>query len=486
MTKKADVSLMPTDIWSTIQASHTHTVVQIVAHVAQFDWCQPYRIEDQYESFGSGFLIDEKGLVVTNAHVIENAKYIWIQVPILGRKKLDVAVVGICPDRDIALLKISDDGLHILREALGKIPFLLLGDSDAVASAESVLVLGYPLGQYHVKSTTGIVSGKEVMLSNLLLQITAPINPGSSGGPILNGQGHVVGIAVAIILDAQNVGYAIPINELRIIMPDLLSKKIVRKPYLGARFVDAGDEKARFLNNPLPAGLYIAQVFPHTVCALAGIQAGDMLYEFNGFILDAYGEAQAPWSLDKVSLHDLISRVVVGDEIKMVIYRSGERKEITCIMKEVVPFAIRTKFPDYEDVSYETIAGLVIMELTENHIMKLLENCPELIRFRQLENRINSVLIITHIVPGSYAYQMEELEVGTIVIALNGEQVSTLEDWRNALIKSATSGFVVLLTEHNVLTVFSLKTIIADDKKLTDAFNYPLSEAFKNIQKNIM
>jgi len=126
------------------------------------------------------------------------------------------------------------------------------------------------------------------------------------------------------------------------------------------------------------------------------------------------------------------------------------------------------------------------MELTENHIMKLLENCPELIQFRQLENRINSVLIITHIVPGSYAYQMEELEVGTIVIALNGEQVSTLEDWRNALIKSATSGFVVLLTEHNVLTVFSLKTIIADDKKLTDAFNYPLSEAFKNIQKNIL
>ena len=172
MTKKTDVCrVKEATIWSTIQAAHTHTVVQIVAHVAQFDWRQPYRIEDQYESFGSGFLIDEEGIVVTNAHVVENAKYIWILVPILGRKKLDVAVVGICPDRDIALLKISDDGLRILREALEKIPFLLLGDSDAVASAESVLVLGYPLGQYHVKSTTGIISGKEFILNNLLFII---------------------------------------------------------------------------------------------------------------------------------------------------------------------------------------------------------------------------------------------------------------------------------------------------------------------------
>ena len=183
MNQKAEVYLVQENfVWSVIQAAAQNAIVQVFAQIGQFDWCEPYRIEAQYESFGSGFLIDDNGYVVTNAHVVESAKYIWIQVPILGRKKLDVEVVSICPDRDIALLKISDSGVADLRALLGSIPFLVLGDSDAVQSADGVLVLGYPLGQYHVKSTTGIVSGQEFVLSSTLLQVTAPINPGNSGG----------------------------------------------------------------------------------------------------------------------------------------------------------------------------------------------------------------------------------------------------------------------------------------------------------------
>jgi len=183
MNQKAEVYLVQENfVWSVIQAAAQNAIVQVFAQIGQFDWCEPYRIEAQYESFGSGFLIDDNGYVVTNAHVVESAKYIWIQVPILGRKKLDVEVVSICPDRDIALLKISDSGVADLRALLGSIPFLVLGDSDAVQSADGVLVLGYPLGQYHVKSTTGIVSGQEFVLSSSLLQVTAPINPGNSGG----------------------------------------------------------------------------------------------------------------------------------------------------------------------------------------------------------------------------------------------------------------------------------------------------------------
>lgn len=482
MKQMAEVYLVQESmIWSAVCAAAQNTIVQVFAQIGQFDWCEPYRIAAQYESFGTGFLIDDNGYVVTNSHLIENAKYIWIQIPILGRQKLDVEVVGICPDRDIALLKMSDNGIEMLRELLGSIPFLALGDSDIVKSADGVLVLGYPLGQYHIKSTTGIVSGKEFVLSTSLLQVTAPINPGNSGGPLLNSQGQVIGIAVAIAASAQNVGYAIPVNDLKFILDDLRTNKFIRRPYLGVRFVGAGDEKAKFLHNPLPSGLYIAQVFPDTIFARAGVQKGDMLYEFNGVKLDAYGEIRETLH-DKLSLYDLISRIKAGDEIPVVIYRKGERKELICVIDDKPPFAVRRKYPNYEHVAYDSIAGMVVMELADNHIDELMEDWPELIRFHQPENKIDPVLIITNIVPGSYAYQLESLRPGNSIVMLNDMPVKTLLDWEKALEKSVKTGFVALITDHDVLTVLLLEKIIADEIKLSEAFEYPLSATFKKLQ----
>lgn len=300
----------------------------------------------------------------------------------------------------------------------------------------------------------------------------------------MNAQGQVVGIAVAIAASAQNVGYAIPINELKFILDDLRIKQFIRRPYLGVRFVSASDEKAKFLNNPTPCGLYIAQVFPGTIFARAGVQGGDMLYEVNGCALDAYGEMFVEGLRDKLSIYDVISRIRVGDEIKIVIYRNGERKDFTCVIDDEPPFAVRKKFPNYESVTYDTIAGMVVMELAENHIEVLLQGLPELIRFQQPENRVNPVLIITNVVPGSYAYQVESLVPGNIIAAVNDIPVTTLADWQNALEKSVATGFIALKTDHDVLTVLLLEKVLADEIKLSKAFEYPLSENVKKLQKN--
>jgi serine protease Do len=486
MNEKAEIFLVQESmVWAAICAAAQNTIVQVFAQNGQFDWREPYRIEAQYEGFATGFLIDDNGYVVTNAHVVESAKYIWIQIPILGRHKLDVDVVGICPDRDIALLKINDDGVEALRQALGSIPFLVLGDSDKVQSADGVLVIGYPLGQYHIKSTTGIVSGREFLLTGSLLQTTAPINPGNSGGPLLNAQGHVIGIAVAIIPNAQNVGYAIPVNELRIILDELRIKKFMRRPYLGIRFVVSSDEKARFLNNPMPSGLYVAQVFPNTMFARAGVQAGDMLYECAGGVLDAYGELYIEGLHSKISMYDLVSRIRVGDEIPLVIYRNGERKDLKCIIDDEPPFAVRKKYPNYEPVAYDTIAGMVVMELATNHLEELLEEYPALIRFNEPEYRVESALIITNITPGSYAHQVGSLMPGNIISYVNGIRVKTLEDWSKAIAKSSENGFVSLITDHDVLTVLLLEKILTDEIKLSTAFAYPLSETIKKLQQSV-
>jgi serine protease Do len=469
-------------IWATIQAAVQNTVVQIFAQVGKFDWREPYRIEEQFESYGSGFLIDEEGHIITNAHVVEGAKDILIQIPILGRQQLGAKIIGICPDRDVALLKISDEGLQIFRAVAGVVPYLLLGDSDMVRRTDSVLVLGYPLGQYHLKSTTGIISGQEFVFNSSLFEITAPVNPGSSGGPLLNFQGQVIGITVAMIPLAQNVGYVIPVNELKMVLNDLRNKKFVRTLHLGVQFVDSSDEKARFLHNPVPSGLYISHVFPGSMFDRAGVQPGDMLYWFNEFQIDAYGETKVPWSLDNVFLFDIISRIKIGDTIKIVVYRNGKRKDIEFVMGVAPLPAIRTRYPDYEDVSYDIFAGMVIMELAENHLPLLLGEVPELIRFQQPENQINSVVVITNIVPGCSAYQLSSLEPGTIIKIVNGMPIATLSDWKAAVKKSVDNDFVSLVTDRDALVVFSLKKVLDDEQRLSEAFAYPISENSKELQ----
>src|SRR5690606_37468764 len=115
-----------------------------------------------------------------------------------------------------------------------------------------------------LKSVTGIVSGLEFMFGTTLLQLTAPVNPGNSGGPVFNLLGDVIGIAMAVASEAHNIGYAAPISELLAIINEMFKNKIVRKVVLGARFINAADEKIKFLGNPHPAGWYIVTVFKGT------------------------------------------------------------------------------------------------------------------------------------------------------------------------------------------------------------------------------
>src|SRR5262249_23942749 len=150
-----------------------------------------------------------------------NATSVWIQIPSLGKRIIDVTIVGVCPERDIALLKLTPESEQLVRSLLGKIPYLPFGDSDGVHRAEELLALGYPLAQHTLKSTTGVVSGRENITGQAVIQMSAPINPGSSGGPSLNRAGQVIGINTATILGVQNANYIIPINEVKIVLDDL-------------------------------------------------------------------------------------------------------------------------------------------------------------------------------------------------------------------------------------------------------------------------
>jgi len=467
--------------WTQMQDGMQNAVVQVFSQIGRYNWLEPYKTEEEAESRGSGFIINEDGYIITNAHVIDEAKRVWVHIPALGRQTIHVKIIGYCPDRDLALLQILPDQLKKIKEELKFIPFLSFGDSDLVQRTDNVLVLGYPLGQYRLKSTTGIVSGRETSIGQALIQVTAPVNPGSSGGPLLNEQGQVIGITVASVFSASNVGYAIPINELKQILDELYTKKLVRIPNLGVQFVFSNDSKAEYLGNPLPAGLYVSKVLKHSLFEKAGVQVGDMLYEFHGFRIDAYGDSNAPWGSDKTSLTDLISRIKIGEKLQLTVFRKGKRIELHCAFDLLPPYPIRRVFPDFEPVDFETLGGMVIMQLSDNHFPLLIEIAPDLIKFLQADQKYEPALVITNVLPGSLSYQLHSLLPGDIIRELNDEKVSTLDSLRTAMQKSLHTGFVTLKTERSIFAVFSLPALLEDEKQLSRDFVYPMSKMVEDL-----
>ncbi len=470
------------ELWRPIQEKVTDTVVQVFAQIAHIDLLQPYRAPNQQPVYGSAFFIDDEGHLLTNSHVVNQAMSIWITIPSLGKRIIDVELVGHSPERDVALLRLTEESKKIVEDELGQIPFLELGSSDHIFRSDEVMALGYPLGQHSLKSTTGVISGRE----HQFIQISAPINPGNSGGPLLNGKGQVIGINTAAITGAQNVGYIIPIDHVTNILADLKKVKVLRKPFLGIIYNQASDALTEYLGNPQPGGCYVVEVFKNSTLYKSGVQRGDMLYEINGHRLDIYGDMNVSWSEDKISISDYVTRMSVGENVNLIVYRKGERKDFTIEFSQAELPAIRTIFPGYEQIDYEIIAGMVVMPLTLNHIRLLHKVAPGLTHYVEMKNQSDPVLIVSHIFPNSEIYRSRSLPIGSILNELNGMKVSSLDDLRNAIKSSVGSKFLtfkitdnVLRSSENVLIVLPFDKVLAQEARLANEHRYPLSETVK-------
>lgn len=466
------------EVWRPIQNQVKDTVVQVFSQIAQFDLLQPYKTPAQGSATGTGFFINDQGYLITNAHVVDQAVTMWIQIPSLGKRIIDVNVVGVSPDRDVALLRVADNELESLRKELGAIPFLPLGDSDLVQRSDEIMALGYPLGQQSLKSTTGVISGRE----HRYIQMSAPINPGNSGGPSLNIYGEVVGINAAGITTAQNVGYIIPINDLKLVLPDLYKTKLLRKPFLGVLFNNASDELTAFLGNPKPGGCYVVEVVKNSTLAKAGVQRGDMIYELNGYTVDIFGEMSVPWSEDKLSLVDYVGRLSLGQDISLTVYRNGERKELSVTFSAGERPAIRKVYPGYEELDYEVFAGMVVMPLTINHIQIMGNAAPGLSHYAEMDKQVNPALVITHIFPSSHVYRSRTLAVGSTIKEVNGQLVHTLEDLRKALKDGAKNTFLtvkasdnVTRSTDNIFVALEMDKVLQQEPKMAHNYKYPLS-----------
>jgi S1-C subfamily serine protease len=378
---------------------------------------------------------------------------------------------------------LTDEGREIIKKELGEISYLRLGNSDLVRRADEVMALGYPLSMQSLKSTTGVISGRE----GGLIQISAAINPGNSGGPLLNLNGEVIGVnsSKAIGAAVDNVGYMIPINDFRVALPDLRNVKLLRKPFLGILFNNGTEALTEYLGNPQPGGCYVAEVIKNSTLYKAGIETGDMVYEINGHKIDVYGEMNVVWSEDKISLIDYVSRLSIGQDINLVVYRKGERKEINVKFTEAELPSVRQIYPWLEDIDYEVFAGMVVMQLSANHIRRLVKQAPGLMYYAEMKNQADPVLIVTHVFPTSQLYRTRTLIAGATLNEVNGVPVSTLEELRAAYKTGDGKALTIRATDRytqasdNILVVLPYEKVLQEESMLARTYCYPLSETAK-------
>jgi len=287
---------------------------------------------------GSGFIVSPDGIVLTNAHVVEDpdAEYTAV-MDHDDDAKLPIKILARDRIHDIAILKINPP-------AGGKkdFPHIELGDSSHLELGEDVIVVGYALGEFRNTVSTGVVSGlsrfiqaqtgyeRHVERLRGLIQTDAAINPGNSGGPIINMEGKVVGISTAVVFGAQNIGFGIPINNAKKDLEELKKFGHIRQPFFGVRYIILDEMVQKQNKLPVGYGAMVVRetlgeyaVVPGSSAEKSGIREFDIILECNGEKI----------TVDN-TLQDIISKGKIGDDIKCKILRNGKESEVKVKLEE--------------------------------------------------------------------------------------------------------------------------------------------------------
>ena len=315
----------------TVYRKNIGSVVNVTSHTMKFDFFYGAFPE---EGQGSGFVIDKEGHILTNYHVIENARQ--VEVTLHNRKKYRATVVGTDKAHDLAIIQVKGADLQPMT----------LGDSTNIQVGQNVYAIGNPFGLAGTL-TRGIVSSiREVqepdgMVIEDAIQTDAAINPGNSGGPLLNWHGEVIGINTMIASAAgqsAGIGFAIPINTAKAILNDLVTLGRVRRPALGIRTLPIDPELASEMNLPADYGLLITQAIPGGAADRAGLRAGsERAYLGNTPIMiggDLIVSIDGKPIESQQDLAQVMNNHRAGDTVKVTIFRGKKKLEVTVVLAE--------------------------------------------------------------------------------------------------------------------------------------------------------
>ncbi len=374
------------------------------------------------QSLGSGFIIDKEGDIVTNNHVVENADEIMVKLS--NEKEIKAEIVGRDPNTDLALIHIKADG---------DLPYIKLGDSDALKVGEWVVAIGNPFGLDHTV-TAGIVSAKGRVIGSGpyddFIQTDASINPGNSGGPLINMQGEVIGINAAIIASGQGIGFAIPINIAKNIIKQLKESGEVTRGWLGVAIQSLDDSLAEYYKIDKGAGVLITEVFPGDPAAKAGIQANDIILKVDGVPVDK-----------SRTVSKMIADKSVGKTARITILRDGHEKDF------VVTIAQRD-----DDRLTASPTGRKKAEAFGIHVAEFSDELS--VKFNL--DKTEGVIVID--VDADSEGASAGMRPGDIIKEINHQTIKTVKDYTTALqkLKKGESASMVVKRRHAGFIVIKL------------------------------
>lgn len=364
---------------------------------------------------GSGFIIHPSGLALTNNHVIESATKIKIKIG-GDAKEYDAEVIGTDPDTDIALIQIKSDKKDW--------PIIPLGSSTAIQVGDFAMAIGNPLGLEHSISFGPISargrrdiqpSGKRGLFD--FMQLSAPINPGNSGGALLNMSGEVIGINTAISASGQGIAFAIPIDQVKHILPQLKKNGKASRSGMGVKIENVSSDLAKELGLPYAQGALVREVIPGSAAAKAGIQAGDVITEFNGRLIE-----------DASALSLEAGMAGVGKKAPIKIFRDGKSLTLSVTLEALTKEEPLAK----EDLKSLEELGLSVVSYKDQFIQGAK---------------------VVEVNPRSMA-AMAGIDKDDVIIKVNNQLIKDAESLAGLVKKVPAGGFLKIFLKRAQSTVF--------------------------------
>jgi serine protease Do len=369
-------------------------------------------------SLGSGFIIDADGSILTNNHVVENAQKIMVKLA--DDQDYEAKIIGRDPKTDIAVIKIN---------AKASLTAATFGDSDRLEVGEWVMAIGNPFG-LDSTVTSGIVSAKGRHIGqgpyDNFIQTDASINPGNSGGPLLNLHGEVVGINTAIFSRTGGnigIGFAIPINLVKELLPQLRGKGKVTRGYLGVLIQKVTPEIAESLGMDKAHGALVANISKDGPAEKAGVKVGDVIIEFDGKEIKDSGD-----------LPIIVARTAVERKVRMKVLRDKKEQQLSVTVGELKDEEVVASAPEKGEL------GMTVQRLT-----------PQIAESLGLE-RAEGV-VVSAVDPGSAADEAG-IRRGDVIVEIDRKPIRSIDEYKKAVAGIKKGKGVLLLVRRGESTLF--------------------------------
>ena len=362
------------------------------------------------KSLGSGVLINKEGYIITNEHVVARASQ--IRVALSDKREFEARVIGADIKSDLAIIKIDSDEF---------LPFVPMGRSDDLMIGEQVLAIGNPFGLRHTV-TTGIISalnrniraGKNKVYSDFI-QVDASINPGNSGGPLLNINGALIGINTAIYQKAEGIGFAIPIDDAKRIVDELIQFGKVRRGWLGVSVQEMNSQLSRHFQLDRKKGVLVVRVAEKSPAAVAGLKRSDIIVAIEDHEVTS-----------KSDFRGRMASYTVDDNVRFAIIREGKNLELTA---RVI-----------------SIPRQYVAEFTQSWLgLKVQQNSPRLARSNRFAT--SKGMVVTNVVPQSPSDKIG-ISAGDIIRQVNQDRIDTEEDYNKSIADLNNPDRILLLVQR--------------------------------------